>query len=63
MRLLKLNADPFRNLCALTLRVHPQHAHLALEGPAQSHDRLDSTRLAGPIGAHDAENLALPHLK
>jgi hypothetical protein len=62
-RFLKLNADAFRELPALTMGVESQDAHLTLKRPAQPDHRLDGAGLAGSIGADGAKDFAAPHLE
>jgi hypothetical protein len=62
-RLLKLNPDAGVQFAPALPRVEPQHPDGAPIGMPQSLQTFDDGRLARPIGAHKAEDLASTHGK
>ena len=62
-RLLKLDPDAGVQLAPALPRVEPQHPDGAPVGTPQSLQTFDAGRLARPIGAHKAEDLASKHGK
>ncbi|MCK7493373.1 MAG: hypothetical protein MZW92_19735 [Comamonadaceae bacterium] len=62
-RFLKLNPDAGVRLAPALPRVEPQHPDGAPIGMPQSLQTFDGGRLARPVGAHEAEDLASKHGK
>jgi hypothetical protein len=60
-RLLELDADALAQLGALAPGLQAEHPHLARVGAAQALHHLHRGRLAGPVGAHDPDDLAGLH--